>query len=67
MTYPVIRLSFGEGVVKSGDELKERITELLRHHQHRLGIVCDVVSNAGSFLELIQKCHQKFGQRVVAL
>ena len=67
VTYPVIRLSFGEGVVKSGDELKERITELLRHHQHRWGIVCDAVSNAGCFLELIQKCHQKFGQRVVVL
>ena len=67
VTYPVIRLSFGEGVVKSGDELKERITELLRHHQQRLGVVCEAASNAGFFLELIQKTHQKFGQRVVIL
>ncbi len=67
VTYPVIRISFGEGVVKSGDELKERIAELLRHHQERLGVVCEAASNAGCFLELIRKCHQKFGQRVVIL
>ena len=67
VTYPVIRISFGEGVVKSGGELKERITELLRHHQLRLGVVCEAASNAGCFLELIQKTHQKFGQRVVVL
>ena len=67
VTYPVIRISFGEGVVKSGGELKERITELLRHHQQRLGISCEAASNAGCFLELIQKTHKKFGQRVVIL
>ena len=67
VTYPVIRISFGEGVVKSGGELKERITELLRHHQQRLGVSCEAASNAGCFLELIQKTHQKFGQRVVVL
>ena len=67
VTYPVIRISFGEGVVKSGGELKERITELLRHHQQRLGVSCEAASNAGCFLELIQKTHQKFGQRVVIL
>ena len=65
--YPVIRISFGEGVVKSGSELKERIAELLRHHQQQLGIACDAASNAGCFLELIRKTHQKFGQRVVIL
>ncbi len=67
VTYPVIRISFGEGVLKSGDELKERITEVLRHHQQRLGVSCEAVSNAGCFLELIRKTHQKFGQRVVIL
>ncbi len=67
VTYPVIRISFGEGVVKSGAELKERITELLRHHQQRLGVSCEAASNAGCFLELIRKTHQKFGQRVVVL
>ena len=67
VTYPVIKISFGEGVLKSGGELKERITELLRHHQQRLGVSCEAASNAGCFLELIQKTHQKFGQRVVIL
>ena len=65
--YPVIRISFGEGVLKSGSELKERITELLRHQQQQLGVVCEAASNAGCFLELIRKTHQKFGQRVVIL
>ena len=65
--YPVIRISFGEGVLKSGSELKERIAELLRHHQHQLGVACEAASNAGCFLELIRKTHQKFGQRVVIL
>ncbi len=67
VSHPVIRISFGEGVVKSGGELKERISELLLHHQRQLGVTCEAASNAGCFLELIRKTHQKFGQRVVIL
>jgi len=65
--YPVIRISFGDGVVKSVDELKERISELLHTHQQGLGILCEAASNAGCFLELIRKTHQLHGQRVVVL
>ncbi|MEI6206694.1 MAG: ATP-binding protein [Desulfuromonadales bacterium] len=67
LKYPVIRISFGDGVLKSGVELKVRITELLLHHQQQFGITCEATSNAGCFLELIRKVYQKYGQRVVIL
>jgi len=65
--YPVIRISFGDGVVKSVGELKARISELLHTHQQCLGIPCEATSNAGCFSELIRKTCQLYGQRVVIL
>ena len=67
LKYPVIQISFGDGVVKSVTELKERIAELLCIHQQMFGITCEAASNAGCFSELIRKVHQKYGQRVVIL
>jgi len=37
-TYPVIRLSFGSGMIKSLDALNESIQELLNAEKKRLGI-----------------------------
>jgi hypothetical protein len=65
--YPVIPISFGSGVLKSRAELDERITDLLRLNQQRLGIHCDRDSIAGHFSELIRKTQEKFKQRVVIL
>lgn len=65
--YPVIRISFAGGVLKSAEELRERIGEILRRYQQLFDIHCEATSAAGSFAELIRKTHEKHGQRVVVL
>jgi hypothetical protein len=66
-TYPVIRISFGKGVLHSRAELDEKIRELLAAEQKRHGITCSKASISGWFAELIRNLHQVSGQRVVVL
>jgi len=66
--FPVIRLSFGGGVVQSRAELDRRILALLRKNQNTLGISCsDQTDIAGCFGELIERAHAATGERVVVL
>ncbi|MBK1630923.1 hypothetical protein CKO31_09245, partial [Thiohalocapsa halophila] len=66
--FPVIRLSFGGGVVQSRGELDRRILALLRKSQSTLGISCsDQADIAGCFGELIERAHAVTGERVVVL
>ncbi|MBK5929413.1 ATP-binding protein [Halochromatium salexigens] len=66
--YPVIRLSFGGGVVQSRAELDQRIRALLRTHQEALALTCvDETDVASCFEELIRKAHANTGERVVVL
>jgi len=65
--YPVIRLSFAEGVLKSSEELKEKIGEQLGIYQRAFGLQLEATSLSGRFSELICAVHQKQGQRVVVL
>ncbi len=66
--YPVIRISFGGGVVQSREELDGRIRELLRRNQEALGIPCpDDLDIPGCFAELIRHASQSWGQRAVVL
>jgi len=66
-TYPVIRISFAEGVYKSAAALEQRIREILIEQQKRMGVTCQNASIAGIFSELIQGACAEFGQRVVVL
>jgi hypothetical protein len=66
-THPVIRLSFGSGVMNSREGLDQHIHELLNAETKRLGLTLENASIAGRFHELIQKAHQHFGQPVVVL
>ena len=66
-TYPVIRISFGKGVLHSRAELDQKIGELLDAEQKRHGIICGQASISGWFTELIRSLHQASGQRVVVL
>jgi len=66
-TYPVLRISFGKGVLHSRAELDEKIRELLDAEQKRHGIICGKASISGWFTELIRSLHQASGQRVVVL
>jgi len=65
---PVIRLSFGGGVVRSRGELDRRILALLRSNRAALGLTCsDPTDVAGCFNELIVNAHAATGERVVVL
>ncbi len=65
--YPVIRISFGDGVLRNRDELDARIHEILLDNAQRLGVVCTHQSIGGRFVQLIAQTHQKAGQRAVVL
>jgi hypothetical protein len=69
--HPVIRISFGDGVLQSRAELDEAIREMLRLQRVALslplpaGLPEDYI--VGNFRELIAQAHQASGQRVVVL
>ena len=66
--FPVIRLSFGGGVLQARAELDRRILDLLHKNQEALGIACrDTTDIVGCFSELIQRAHAANGERVVVL
>ena len=65
--FPVIRISFGGGVLRNRAELDQRLNELLRSLARRFGIECADSSVQGRFSELIQTLHARSGQRVVVL
>ena len=66
-SYPVIRLSFGGGLVKTPAELERKIREQLHVNQAALGLSCTEPSVDGCLAELIRLAHTTTGQRVVVL
>ncbi|MBK1725270.1 ATP-binding protein, partial [Thiocystis violacea] len=65
---PVIRLSFGGGVVRSRAELDRRILNLLERNRVALGLSCqDSTDVVGCFSEMIEQAHAATGERVVVL
>ena len=67
-TYPVIKLDFANGGVRSADELDSWLEFNLRENQERLGVQCQQLHNKGAcFGELIQKSSEKYGTKVVVL
>jgi hypothetical protein len=66
--YPVIRISFAEGVLQSREDLTRRINDILRINQETLAITCpEGLGVSGCFGELIRRSHERFGQHVVIL
>ncbi len=65
--YPVVRISFGGGVLKGRGELVERIREILKDQSDVHGVQCENRSVGGWLEELIKKTKEKAGQRVVVL
>ncbi len=65
--YPVVRLSFADGVLHSRAELDAKINELLTDQETRLGVRSPHQSISGRFHGLIQAAHAHTGQRVVVL
>jgi hypothetical protein len=64
---PVIRLSFGGGIVQSRTELEVKIHEQLNLNQQALAITCTESSIDGCFAELIRNVHASTGERAVVL
>ncbi len=69
--HPVIRINFGDGVLKTRAELEQRIQAILRTNRERLGLPRPAdwpeVDTAGNLSYLIAQAHQASGQRVVVL
>lgn len=66
--YPVIHLTFTEGVLKTNQAFRDKLEELMKDNSTRLGVHCEYdLTDRRCFKELIRKAHQKFGQKVVVL
>jgi hypothetical protein len=66
--FPVIRLSFAEGVLRDRAELDARVRDLLRINREGLGLDLPAdLDLAGAFGELVRRAHARHGERVVVL
>lgn len=65
--YPIIRFSFGGGVVQNAEDLERKIREQLHINQAALGLSCTEPGIEGCFAELIRQAHAATAQRVVVL
>ncbi|WP_295887418.1 ATP-binding protein [uncultured Thiohalocapsa sp.] len=66
--FPVIRLSFGAGMVQSAAALEVRIRELLRINAEALGLALRQDADiSGQFAGLIREAHAKCAEPVVVL
>jgi len=69
--YPVIRVSFSDGVLQNRAELDQRIRDILRLNRETLGLQlpADLPERdiAGNFGDLIRQAHRSTGQRAVVL
>ncbi len=67
ITYPVIKIDWA-GNFKSLESTQKKKKKILKDNQKRLKIDCDIDENASScFASLIQKCYEKYNQKVVVL
>jgi len=64
---PVIRLSFGNGVVTNREDLTRSIGDWLLMVARSFGHTYESVTNRGRFCEIIEVAYKKTGQRVVIL
>lgn len=65
--YPVIKISFGGGLMQTRDEIEEKFQEIIHFNKLRLNIECKLKNSNGCFAELIQYSYQKYKEKVVIL
>ncbi len=66
--YPVIKLDFNDGDLKTESGIKKQIHNLLKSNQKHLGVECEDIDDvSGCFKELIEKTYEKYNQKVVIL
>ncbi len=64
---PVIKIDFAGGVLRSREELDEKIRDLLTVNGNRLGVASNNQSISGMFAEIISQAAERYGRRVVVL
>ncbi|SEI60871.1 PD-(D/E)XK nuclease superfamily protein [Azotobacter beijerinckii] len=65
--YPVIRISFGGGVIRDAADLQGKFSELLTINEQALGVTCALTDHRARFAELIREAERNTGQRAVVL
>lgn len=65
--YPVVRLSFGKGVLRTGQDLGHAIASQLVRAETQAGLVPVFPDISSRFAYLLEKLHAQAGQRVVVL
>jgi len=65
--FPVIRISFADGMLQSRAELDTRIHEILQDNEIELGVQAQRRTVNGRFAELIRLVHERHGAPVVVL
>ncbi|WP_431064171.1 AAA family ATPase, partial [Methylotuvimicrobium sp.] len=66
--YPVIRISFGGGVLHTREALDKRILDILRINHESLDVSSpEDLDISGMFGEILRQANKKYGQRVVVL
>jgi hypothetical protein len=65
--YPVVRLSFGGGLIENRAALDQKIGEQLRINQAALGVTCTEPTPDAGLAELIRAVHTATGERAVVL
>ena len=65
--YPVIRISFADGMLQSRTELDTRIHEILQDNEMELGVQAQRRTVNGRFAELIRLVHEHHGAPAVVL
>ncbi len=67
-TYPVIKISFGAGVIEDRADLDKRVLNIIKDNQEKLQIECeDIKDSRECFLQLIKLAYKKYNQKVVIL
>jgi hypothetical protein len=66
-TYPVIRIDFSKGLVKTKSELSDKIGAFIRQAARDFNLEIQEAGTSNAFEELIRKCHDRYGMPVVIL
>lgn len=65
--FPVIRISFGAGVLHTREALDQAIHQQLAHFEKRFNLPAAFPDLRSRFVDLIERLHAQTGQRVVVL
>jgi len=66
--YPVIHISFAEGVLKTKEDILDKIDEILQENGKKFKIDCyNEIYNRKCFKKLITEIYEKYNQKVVIL